>query len=103
MKQQDSPYCIQENAIIFENKKADEFDYIISVTAPLKIRIDRVIERDSTSIEQVLARINNQWDDVEKNKLADFVIENIGLSDTKMQVRGIHKKLLKLSSKNSIS
>lgn len=99
MLKQDALYCIQENAIIFENKKADEFDFIISVTAPLDIRIDRVIKRDVTSKGQVLSRIKNQFDDTYKNKLADFVIVNIDLSDTKKQVKKIHEKLLKFSSK----
>ncbi|MDY7395533.1 dephospho-CoA kinase [Aureibaculum sp. 2210JD6-5] len=97
LKLQHAPYSIQENAIIFENNKADEFDYIISVTAPLDVRINRVITRDNTSKEQVLARINNQWDEEKKNKLADFVIENIDLSETKKQVKSIHQKLLKIS------
>ncbi len=101
LNQQDAPYCIQENAIIFENSKADEFDYIISVTAPLEIRIQRVLKRDAISKEQILARMNNQWNDEEKNKLSDFIIENIDLSATKKQVRKIHQKLVHLSSENS--
>jgi len=96
LKKQEAPYCIQENAIIFENEKADQFDFIISVTAPQEIRIDRVVKRDHTTKEQVLTRINNQWDDAKKNKLADFVIENMDLLETKKQVKAIHKKILKL-------
>lgn len=98
VQKQDAPYCIQENAILYENNKADEFDYIISVSSPLEVRINRVIKRDSTTKEQVLARINNQWSDAKKNKLADFIIENIDLSKTKKQVKEVHKKLLKLAS-----
>ena len=103
VQKQDTPYCIQENAIIYENNKVDEFDYIISVSAPLNVRIDRVIERDSTTKKQVLARINNQWDDAIKNELADFVIENVDLSTTKKQVKAIHRKLLKIASNSSTS
>lgn len=99
LQQQKAPYCIQENAIIFENNKADQYDYIITVTAPKKLRIKRVIDRDTSSKEEVLARINNQWNEAEKNKLADFVIENINLNDTKKQVRKVHQKLLEIALK----
>jgi len=96
VQKQKSPYIIQENAIIFENNTADKFDYIIAITAPVNLRIERVIDRDSTTKEDVLARIKNQWDESEKNKLADFVIHNINLPDTKKQVKIIHKKIVKL-------
>ncbi|MCL4120097.1 UNVERIFIED_CONTAM: hypothetical protein GTU68_066196 [Idotea baltica] len=100
---QNAAYCIQENAIIFENNKADQFDFIINVSAPLDIRIERVIKRDTSSKEQILARINNQWDDEKKNNLADFVIENIEMENTKKQVKQIHQKLIQMSSKRSFS
>ncbi|WP_117882868.1 dephospho-CoA kinase [Aureibaculum luteum] len=98
LQKQNAPYCIQENAIIFENNKADDFDYIISVTAPKDIRIERVLKRDSASKSQIMARINNQWDQAKKNELANFVIENINLTDTRKQVKKIHETLLKTTS-----
>jgi len=91
-----TPYSIQENAIIFENNKADEYDYIIAVTAPKIKRIERVLKRDNTSTENVLARMDNQWDEAKKNELSDFVINNVKLSETKKEVGKIHKKLLQL-------
>lgn len=103
VKQQNTPYCIQENAIIFENKKAANFDYIISVTAPLETRINRVISRDGATKEQVIARINNQWNETKKNELADFVIENEQLSATKNQVKKIHNTLLNFAKKSNFS
>lgn len=103
IQRQDGPYCIQENAIIFENNKASEFDYIIMVTAPLTERIERVMQRDSSTKGQVLARINNQWSDAKKNKLAHFIIKNNDLENTIKQVKVVHQKLLHLSSENSTS
>jgi len=96
LKKQKSPYVIQENAIIFENNTAEKFDYIIAVTAPIEQRIKRVIKRDSSTKEEVIARMKNQWDEAKKNKLANFVIHNINLSDTKKQVKAIHEKIVKL-------
>jgi dephospho-CoA kinase len=40
-------------------------DSIISVTAPLESRI-QIIERDKTTRDQVLGRINSQWTDEQR-------------------------------------
>ncbi len=95
LEMQKALYVIQENAIIFENNSANRFDYIITVTAPIEQRIERVILRDKSTKVKVVARMKNQWDEAKKNELADFVIHNINLSDTKRQVKFIHKKLIK--------
>jgi dephospho-CoA kinase len=63
--------------------------------APENKRIKRVIERDNSTAEKVEAIIKNQWSDVEKVKLSDFVIENISLEGTKLQVKKIHQEILK--------
>ena len=95
LKRQDAPYVIKEAAIIFENNTYTSLDYIITVIATERTRINRVIERDKSSEERVKAIIKNQWSDAEKVKLSNFVIENIELADTKNQVINIHQKILK--------
>ena len=40
------------------------------------------------------ARMENQWEDQKKIPLANYVIENIDLTNTKNQVQKIHKTLL---------
>lgn len=91
---QTSSYVIQENAILFENNKQDNFDITITVTAPKEIKINRVVKRDGVTKQQVLERMNNQLPDLEKIKQSDFVIENLQLQDTKAQVKAIHQKIL---------
>lgn len=91
---QDVPYVIQETALIFENKNQDNYDKIILVTAPVEIRIVRVIERDSVTENSILARINNQLTDVEKIDKADFIVENIDLKKTTESIKHIHDQLL---------
>ncbi len=93
----ESNYLIQENAILFENGSASKFNYIITVTAPVDIRINRILKRDSITKDAILSRMDNQWNDNEKVKLSDFVINNINLIDTKKQVKKLHKKLLKIN------
>jgi len=87
-------YVIQENAILFENGNDVFCDYIIAVTAPTNLKIDRVVKRDHTTKEKVFERMNNQWSDTLKIEKSNFVIENIDLEKTKETVLKIHKSLL---------
>ena len=95
----EAPFVIQENALIFENKKQNSFDSIITVTAPIQDRIQRVMDRDELTREHILARMSNQLEEGFKAKNSTFVIQNIDLKNTEIQVREIFDKLL-LHSKN---
>lgn len=94
VKRQNAKYIIQENAILFESSKQDFFDIIITVTAPIELKISRVIERDSTSMEKILARMNNQLTDDFKISHSDYVIYNIDLQESMSQVNHIHLRIM---------
>ncbi|APQ19158.1 dephospho-CoA kinase [Maribacter hydrothermalis] len=93
-KKQDTPYIIQETALLFENKSQELYDIIILITAPKVTRINRVLSRDKTTIEQVEARMNNQLDDTLKIQLANYIIENVDLENTHSKVIEVHKAIL---------
>jgi len=92
---QTSVYVIKEVAILFETAAEDQFDYILTVTAPEAIRIQRIIERDQITLTKIKAVISNQLQDSEKTVKSDFVILNTDLNDTKNQVYDIHNKIHK--------
>jgi len=92
---QNAPYVIKEVAILFENDGYKQCDYVITVTAPKNIRIERLLERDPTTKDKIEAIMKNQWSDEEKIKLSDYVITNIDLENTKIKVLKIHKEILK--------
>lgn len=92
---QTAPYSLKEASILFESGSYKKVDYSILVTAPIEIRIARVMERDQVTREQVLARMNNQMSDEEKTKLADFVIINDGISPIIPQVMALHHQFQK--------
>lgn len=93
-KKQEAPYVIQEAAIIFENGLHEFYDKIILVTAPEKLRLKRLLEREGASKPDIVARMGNQWHDTRKIKLSDHVIENLVLEDTILKVKKVHKLLL---------
>lgn len=99
-QQQTVPYVLKEVAIIFENNLASQYDYIITVIADLDQRIARVIKRDQTTKEKVMAIVNNQMTDLEKANQSDFVIINHDLEETYQQVLRIHQQLSELIDKN---
>lgn len=91
---QESPYVIYEAAILFETGGYKKCDLVILVTTALEERIKRLQLRDQSSVEEIEARIQHQWSDNEKRKLADFEINNNNLQTTKEQVRNLHKILI---------
>ncbi len=100
LSKQSSVYIIYEAAILFEKGSHKNFDFSILVTAPKETRIQRVLKRDNTSREQIEARMNNQWSDEKKIELADFVIKNEEIEESKKQVIHLNDIILK-SAKNS--
>jgi dephospho-CoA kinase len=75
-QQGEVPYAIKEAALIFESGSGEGLDYVIGVTAPTALRIQRVMQRDQADREAVLARMSKQLDENIKMKLCDFVVHN---------------------------
>jgi dephospho-CoA kinase len=73
---QDSPYVLHEAAILFESGFYKMMDFTILVSAPEEERIERVRKRDRISMELVRERMEKQWSDSEKRKLATTEIKN---------------------------
>ncbi|MCK0132235.1 dephospho-CoA kinase [Flavobacteriaceae bacterium F08102] len=99
--QQNAPYVIQENALIFESNAMSRFDQIISVIVPKEIRIKRVMQRDQTTRKNVLKRMAQQCGDKERRAKSNFIIHNVLAEKAKGEVREIHRKLVDLAKQNS--
>jgi dephospho-CoA kinase len=94
-KNENATYVLKEAAILFETNGHISCDFIITVTAPLDVKINRVQMRDHLSKEEIIRRINTQWTDEQRIILSDFVIDNYSLKKTQAQVELIHKEILK--------
>jgi dephospho-CoA kinase len=92
---QKAKYVIKEVAILFENEGYKTCDYVITVTAPKKLKMERLLKRDATTKANIEAIMKNQWTDQEKAKRSHFVIENIDIENTEKQVINIHKQIIK--------
>jgi dephospho-CoA kinase len=92
-QQQKAPYTLKEAALMIESGSYRHLDYLIVVTAPEAIRIQRVMARDQSTEEAVRRRISHQWPEEKKVALADFVINNDGHHALIPQVWKIHQAL----------
>lgn len=88
-----APYTIKEAALLVESGGYRHLDFLIVVTAPEDLRIQRVIERDGITEEQVRARMRGQLPETDKLNLADFVIVNDGMELLLPQVWAVHQEI----------
>ena len=97
LKNRNEGYIVKEAAIIFETKTENLFNKIIYVKAPEEIRIDRVMQRDNLSRDDVLNRIQNQINETSIIDKCDFVIDNINYNELEQKVLEIHNTLINLN------
>jgi len=76
VKDQSAPYVIMEAAILFESGGNELVDKVLSVLAPEKERVERVMHRNMLSREQVMERMRNQISDEKRIELSDYLIFN---------------------------
>jgi dephospho-CoA kinase len=84
-----------ESAILFESGFDKLTDVTVTVEAPLQTKIDRVVQRDRSSKQAVLERINNQASDDERRLRADYVVVNDGQQAVVPQVEAVLDNLHK--------
>ena len=86
---------IVDAALIYESGYDAHLDYVIVVTAQLKHRMERALNRNTLTREEILKRIDFQWPEEDKTSLADFVIHNDGSeAELNDQIIELFKKLV---------
>jgi dephospho-CoA kinase len=94
-----SDYEWLESAILFESGFVHRvhFDYIICVTAPLEVRIQRVMARDGISREKTLEWISRQMPQSEMLRYSHFEIVNDNMQPLRPQIQLLLNTIEKLS------
>jgi len=90
----ENPYILHEAAILFESGFNRLFDAVILVTAPEKLCIARVMDRDGIPEAMVAERIGNQWPQEKKRQFSDYEVVNDNNSMLLPQVLEIHKLIM---------
>ena len=98
--QKNSPYILKEAALMYETEAYRQVDQMITVYAPLEIRMKRLRQRDThrteTDITNIIAK---QLPEEEKLRRADHVIYNNDSQLVIPQVVALHEQFLKQASK----
>lgn len=90
----DSGMQWMESAILYESGINKLVDRVIVVTAPLEIRIQRVMQRDGITRENVEQWMQRQWSQEEVRKRADYEIVNDGIIDIDVQIDKLLNKII---------
>lgn len=78
-----------ESAILFESGINQLVDYVVVVTAPEELRIERVMQRDGIDRAKALEWIGRQWPQDQVRSRADFEIINDGVQPLAPQVANL--------------
>ncbi|MBL8188615.1 MAG: dephospho-CoA kinase [Acidobacteria bacterium] len=86
-------------ALMIETGSYRRFDQIIVVHCDPDIQLQRLMERNTLTKEEAMARISSQMPSAEKLKFADFAINtSLGFDDTRRQIESLYEQLRKFES-----
>lgn len=84
----------KEAAILLNNGRPEDLDYVILILADENTRVERTAKRDNSDQKEVKDRINKQPDFKNLTHLADFIVYNDGsLAELKIKAQTIFKQL----------
>ena len=92
-QQQNTKLVFVESAILFQAKMETVCDRIWCVTAPLSVRLSRVMQRDGCDEQAVLSRIRQQMDDEDVLHRSHANIVNDGTQDIDAQIKPLIQSL----------
>ena len=91
--EQQTAYVVMESAIIFEAGLDDKLDAVVAVMAPRSLRLERAMQRDGATREQIEERMRTQLSDDELARRAKYAIVNISLDELDEEVEQLHRRL----------
>lgn len=81
-----TPVAAMESAILYESHFETEVERVLLVDAPAELRIQRAMERDGATREQIEQRMARQHTALARER-ADYILQNDGQSDLTAQLR----------------
>ncbi len=89
------PFVLFESAIFLEKPILLSLaDKVLTVSAPIELRRERISKRDNLSDEQINSRLENQWTDAQRESKADYSIYSDENSPLLPQVLSIFNKMI---------
>lgn len=90
---QQSGYTWLESAILFDSGfyRRIHFTNTVGVTAPLELRVKRIMARDGITHDKAMEWIGRQWPQDKVTGLCNFIIVNDGKHDLETQINQLLK------------
>ncbi|NOX75695.1 MAG: dephospho-CoA kinase [Gammaproteobacteria bacterium] len=99
IQQLDADYCIASVPLLIESGWSGLVHRILVVDLPRELQIQRTLERDPLTVQQIEAVLNTQVDRQTRLAVADDIITNTGnKASLKKQVAQLHRDYLQLAS-----
>ena len=95
--EQQSAYVVVESAILYEAGLDQAVDRVVAVLAPERLRIERAMQRDGATEEQIRSRMAAQLSDEELHRRADVALVNIFEEDLEAAVQELDSRFRALA------
>lgn len=84
-----------ESAILFDSGfyRRTHFDFVVCVTAPVSVRLDRIVQRDHISREKAQQWVDAVMPQEQLVSLSDYEIVNDGVRSIEQQVKELLKQI----------
>ena len=90
-----APIVVVDAALLVESGFHREFDRLVVVSSSTENQLQRLVQRDTLTREEALARIAAQWPTEAKVAIADYRLSNDGdLEELRAQARRVYSALL---------
>lgn len=90
-------YAVEEAAVLIESGAWKTMDVIVAVTAPVEVRLRRVMQRDGATREMTMQRIEAQLDESTRLQYAQYIVTADDVQLLIPQVVALHTALCKAS------
>lgn len=95
LNQSDSPYSILSSPLLLETDQQTLVDRVLVVDVPVELQLERTVQRDNNSVDQVKSIISAQSTRTYKQQKADDIILNIGtIEELQKDVFALHQRYL---------
>lgn len=96
----EAPYRILESPLLLETNGHDKVDIILLIDAPQAVQLQRTMQRDNNSEDQVMAIISSQMPREQKHLHADDIVDNAGsLAQINQKIDDLHQHYCELANK----
>lgn len=95
LNQSDSPYSILSSPLLLETDQQTLVDRVLVVDVSVELQLERTVQRDNNSVDQVKSIISAQSTRTYKQQKADDIILNIGtIEELQKDVFALHQRYL---------